>query len=69
MTKALPKLRTGLDLLPSPREDQPGLFIRDPYRYSDAMVIIPPQLVHCLLCFDGEQTELDLHNTLAHLTG
>ncbi len=50
-------------------EDQPGLFIRDPYRYSDAMLIIPPQLVGCLKCFDGRQSDLDLRAELVRLTG
>ena len=49
--------------------DRPGLFIRDPYRYSDAMLIIPPPLVECLRCFDGRQTDLDLRSTLVRITG
>ena len=55
--------------MPSPSAEQPGLFIRDPYRYSDAMLIIPPILVECLQCFDGAQTELDLRSVLVRLTG
>jgi AmmeMemoRadiSam system protein B len=55
--------------MPSPSEDHPGLFIRDPYRYSDAMLIIPPVLVECLECFDGVRTELDLRQTLVRITG
>lgn len=55
--------------MPSPVEDRPGLFIRDPYRYTDAMVIIPPALVHCLEFFDGEQSALDLKAELVRLTG
>lgn len=55
--------------MPSPVEDRPGLFIRDPYHYSDAMVIIPPALVRCLQLFDGRQTELDLRAELVRLTG
>jgi len=54
--------------MPSPAPDHPGLFIRDPYRYSDAMLIIPPVLVQCLQCFDGRQTELDLRAVLVRLT-
>jgi MEMO1 family protein len=49
--------------------DRPGLFIRDPYRYSDAMLIIPPPLIECLRCFDGRQTDLDLRSTLVRITG
>jgi MEMO1 family protein len=57
-----------LDFMPSPAEDHPGLFIRDPYRYSDAMLIIPPVLVECLRCFDGRHTDLDLRAVLVRLT-
>lgn len=54
--------------MPSPSADHPGLFIRDPYRFSDAMLIIPPVLVECLQCFDGQQNELDLRAVLVKLT-
>lgn len=57
-----------LDFMPSPAPDRPGLFIRDPYHYSDAMLIVPPPLVTCLRCFDGEQTELDLRAELVRIT-
>jgi AmmeMemoRadiSam system protein B len=55
--------------MPSPSREHPGLFIRDPYRFSDAMLIIPPLLVECLQCFDGRQTDLDLRAALVKLTG
>src|SRR5581483_8116231 len=58
-----------LDFMPSPSDEHPGLFIRDPYRYSDAMLIIPPVLVACLECFDGAHNELDLREKLVGLTG
>src|SRR5579872_384679 len=58
-----------LDFMPSPSEEHPGLFIRDPYRYSNAMLIIPPVLVSCLECFDGSHSELDLREALVRLTG
>jgi AmmeMemoRadiSam system protein B len=67
--QSLPRLRLDLDFMPSPSPDHPGLFIRDPYRYSDAMLIIPPVLVECLACFDGLQTDLDLRQALVRLTG
>ena len=54
--------------MPSPSAEHPGLFIRDPYRFSDAMLIIPPVLVECLQCFDGRQNELDLRSVLVKLT-
>ena len=54
--------------MPSPAADHPGLFLRDPYRYSDAMLIIPPLLAECLHCFDGRKTDLDLRAVLVRLT-
>ncbi len=43
--------------------------VRDPYRYSDATLVIPPALLECLQCFDGQGTELDLREYLVRLTG
>src|SRR5215471_13025312 len=59
----------ALDFMPSPSPEHPGLFIRDPYHYTDAMLVIPPPLIECLRCFDGEQTELDLREMLVRMTG
>jgi AmmeMemoRadiSam system protein B len=50
-------------------EDRPGLLVRDPYHFSDATLIIPPQLVACLELFDGERTDLDLRQALVEITG
>jgi AmmeMemoRadiSam system protein B len=58
-----------LDFMPSPSREDPGLFIRDPYKFSDAMLIVPPPLVGCLECFDGRHTDLDLRAVLARITG
>jgi hypothetical protein len=69
LSQPLPRLRLNLDFMPSPSPDHPGLFIRDPYRFSDAMLIIPPVLVECLQCFDGRQTDLDLRAELVRRTG
>lgn len=55
--------------MPSPVADRPGLLIRDPYRYSDVTLIIPPLLLQAMQCFDGKQTEIDLKATLVRLTG
>jgi hypothetical protein len=55
--------------MPSPLADRPGLMIRDPYRYSEAVIIVPPPLVECLQCFDGRQTDLDLRAILVQITG
>jgi len=58
-----------LDFMPSPSPEHPGVLIRDPFRYTDAMLVIPPVLLECLDCFDGEGTELDLRKRLVELTG
>jgi len=65
----LPRLRADLDFLPSPMPDRPGLLIRDPFRFSDATLIVPPQMVQCLTFFDGEQSSLDLRAYLFRVTG
>jgi hypothetical protein len=69
MSRLLPRLRTNLDFMPSPVEDRPGLLIRDVFQYSDVTLIVPPLLVECLGCFDGQQTDLDLRQRLVGLTG
>ena len=68
LSQPLPRLRLDLDFMPSPSPEHPGLFIRDPYRFTDAMLIIPPLLVECLSFFDGRNTELDLRAALVRLT-
>jgi MEMO1 family protein len=65
----LPRLRLGLDFIPSSDPQHPGLLIRDPLKFSDAILLIPPPLVECLACFDGEQTSLDLRAALVRITG
>jgi hypothetical protein len=69
MSKTLPKLRDGLDFMPSPVGERPGLLIRDPFQYSDAILIVPPLLAQGLSFFNGEETELDLQAYLSKLTG
>jgi AmmeMemoRadiSam system protein B len=54
--------------MPSPSPEHPGLLIRDPFRYTDAVLVIPPVLIECLNCFDGTRTELDLRAMLVRLT-
>ena len=34
-TARLPRLRGDLDLMPSPVAEQPGLLLRDPFRYTE----------------------------------
>lgn len=55
--------------MPSPDPEHPGLLIRDPFRFTDSMLLIPTQLVACLAHFDGEQTTLDLRESLVRITG
>ena len=55
--------------MPSPVPERPGLLIRDPFRYSDVTLIIPPALIPCLHCFDGQQTDVDVKAILARITG
>ncbi len=55
--------------MPSPDPKRPGLFIRDPYHYSDATLLVPPALVQALECFDGQQSTLDLRSELVRITG
>jgi MEMO1 family protein len=62
-------LRLTLDFMPSPSPEHPGVLIRDPFRFSDAMLIIPPALVPCLQLFDGQKTDLDLRAELVRATG
>ena len=66
---SLPALRLDLDIMPSPVPDRPGLLIRDNRRYSDATLIVPPLLAHCLQYFDGQHTDLDVHEILVRATG
>lgn len=65
----LPRLRLNLDFQLSPDPARPGLFIRDPYHYSDATLLVPPPLVRVLECFDGIQSNLDLRSELVRITG
>ena len=69
MAAPLPRLRADLDVMPSPLPEQPGLVIRDPYRYSTVTLVVPPLLARCLGCFDGRQDEGDLRATLVKLAG
>lgn len=69
VSSTLSRLRQDLDFMPSPIEEQPGLLIRDSFHYSEAVIVIPPPLVQCLACFDGQQTALDLRQLLVKVTG
>jgi len=69
VSDVLPRIRLNLDFMPSPDPARPGLFIRDPYHYSDATLLVPPALVAALECFDGQQSTLDLRAELVRITG
>src|SRR5947208_3634144 len=69
VSDALPRLRFNLDFMPSPDPAKPGLYIRDPYHYSDSTLLVPPPLVAALECFDGQQSTLDLRSQLVRITG
>jgi MEMO1 family protein len=69
MRVRLAPLRPGLDFMPSPAPDRPGLLVRDPLLYSDQVLIIPPPLVPLLALFDGEHGEEDLRAALLPLAG
>ena len=68
MSKVLAPLRRHLDLMPSPLAETPGLVIRDPFRYADAMLVLPPPLIPCLMLFDGGHDEGDLRVVLSRIT-
>lgn len=69
MPDVLPRLRFNLDFMPSPDPEKPGLYIRDPYGYSGATLLVPPPLVQALECFDGVQSAIDLRAELVRITG
>jgi hypothetical protein len=69
MAAPLAPLRANLDLMPSPLPDQPGLLVRDPLRFTDATLIIPPPIVPLLALFDGRHDELDLTAAIVRATG
>lgn len=69
MSDPLPRLRSRLDLMPSPVPDRPGLLIRDPLQFTQAVIVVPPPLVPLLACFDGQHAELDLKAEAVRVTG
>jgi len=69
MSRAVPALRRGLDVIPSPETSRPGLLLRDPLRYTDKVLFVPPPWTVGLRCLDGEHTELDIQEVLTRATG
>src|SRR6516164_9177842 len=64
MSRRLPALRSGLDIVPSPDPNRPGLLLRDPLRYTDKVIFVPPPWTVGLRFLDGEHTELDMQEAL-----
>src|SRR5260221_3023024 len=57
-----------VDVRPSPVEDRPGVLLRDPFRYTEDVLIVPPELVPFLGYFDGAHDEGDLRLALRRAT-
>lgn len=60
MRRVLPRLRSDLDIVPSPLEDRPGFILRDPMGHSKDVLLIPPWWARALAALDGETTEENL---------
>jgi hypothetical protein len=69
MKDSLPKLRPDVDVMPSPVPGQPGLLLRDPFLYTNDILVIPPPWVALLQCLDGEHSVLDAQSLLTRLSG
>ena len=69
MTDLLPRLRGDIDVMPSPLREQPGLLLRDPFLYTDHILVIPPTWVVVLQCLDGAHSVLDAQAILTRLAG
>ena len=65
----LPRLRADLDVMPSPSPEHPGLLLRDPFHYTDAILVIPPALVPALGYLDGEKSGRELSDFLSRRLG
>ena len=55
--------------MPSPAPDRPGLLMRDPFRFAEAMLIIPSGLVPCLAFFNGQYERAQVVEALVRLSG
>jgi AmmeMemoRadiSam system protein B len=64
----LAALRPNLEMVPSPLPDRPGLLLRDPFRYSEIVLVIPPPVVPCLAFFNGRYEESQVGEALMGLT-
>jgi AmmeMemoRadiSam system protein B len=55
--------------MPSPLADSPGLIVRDSFRYTHAVLLIPPGWIPALAFLDGARTELDVQTYLTRASG
>jgi AmmeMemoRadiSam system protein B len=70
MSENVPPLRNGIDIVPSPLEESPGLILRDPFHYTQAVLLVPSIWIPALaLLVNGTSTELDLQTTLTRNGG
>lgn len=66
---AVPRLRADIEILPSPVEETPGIILRDSFRYTDAILLIPSPWVRALLLLDGTNTLRDIQTSLTRSQG
>jgi MEMO1 family protein len=69
VSETIPQLRHGLDILPSPIADSPGLILRDPFRYTQDVLLVPSGWIPALSLLDGKRTYLDLQSILTRANG
>lgn len=53
----------------SPIAESPGLILRDPFRYTQAVLLIPPGWIPALAILNGTSTQLDLQTALSRANG
>jgi len=58
-----------LDFIPSPIAESPGLILRDSFRYTPSVLLIPAGWVPALAFLDGARTELDVQMYLTRASG
>ncbi len=58
-----------IDVMPSPIRERPGLLLRDPFGYTETVLVLPHPWLALLSCLDGEHTELDAQALLTRLSG
>lgn len=66
---AVPRLRADIEILPSPDKESPGVILRDSFRYTDAILLIPLPWVRALLLLDGTNTLRDIQTSLTRSQG